>query len=68
MEKKRIDLCTTFTPFPCVLVCGQQMETLQSQITSSTTEVKTFTTELSELKRTYQSLEISLQSILKEVL
>lgn len=43
------------------------METLQLQITTSTTEVKTFTSELSELRRTYQALEISLQGILKEV-
>lgn len=43
------------------------MLTLQTQIETKTTEVKTFTSELSELKRTYQTMEISLQSILKEV-
>lgn len=43
------------------------MESLQLQISTSTTDVKTFSSELSELKRTYQALEISLQGILKEV-
>lgn len=45
----------------------KKMETLQSQIATSTTEVKTYTSELSELRRTYQTLEISLQSALQEV-
>lgn len=59
--------CRTLSPFPCVHVCVQKMQTIQSQIATSTTEVKTFSSELSDLKRTYQTLEISLQSSLKEV-
>uniref|UniRef100_A0A3Q3LTV2 Keratin 99 n=1 Tax=Labrus bergylta TaxID=56723 RepID=A0A3Q3LTV2_9LABR len=42
------------------------MEIIEREIYTCTTEVKTFSTELSELRRTYQSLEISRQSILKE--
>ncbi|XP_068585088.1 keratin, type I cytoskeletal 19-like [Cebidichthys violaceus] len=38
-----------------------KVETLQTQIVTSSQEVKTFYAELSELKRTYQSLEISHQ-------
>nr|XP_020451782.1 keratin, type I cytoskeletal 19-like [Monopterus albus] len=44
-----------------------KLEGLQTQIVSHTTEVKTHHMQLSELKRTYQSLEISLQSVLKEI-
>ncbi len=43
------------------------MDTLQTQITTSTTEVKTTSTELSDLKRTYQSLQISRESAQAEV-
>ncbi|XP_020498478.1 keratin, type I cytoskeletal 19 [Labrus bergylta] len=43
-----------------------KMEIIEREIYTCTTEVKTFSTELSELRRTYQSLEISRQSILKE--
>ncbi|XP_075946666.1 keratin, type I cytoskeletal 19-like [Anarhichas minor] len=43
-----------------------KVETLQTQIMTSSHEVKTFSTELSELKRTYQSLEISHQSTFTE--
>uniref|UniRef100_A0A8C9YEJ7 Keratin, type I cytoskeletal 20 n=1 Tax=Sander lucioperca TaxID=283035 RepID=A0A8C9YEJ7_SANLU len=43
------------------------VELLNTQITTCTTEVKTFYTQLSELKRTLQTLEISRQSILTEV-
>lgn len=64
MEKKRLVYNVDTIS---LLVCAQKMEILQSQITKHTTEVTTFTSELSELKRTYQSLEISLQSLLKEV-
>ncbi|KAM8773656.1 keratin, type I cytoskeletal 19-like [Acanthopagrus schlegelii] len=39
-----------------------KVDNLQSQISSKTTEVKTSSSELSELKRTYQSLEISRSS------
>ncbi|XP_049426881.1 keratin, type I cytoskeletal 19-like [Epinephelus fuscoguttatus] len=44
-----------------------KVATLQTEILQCTTEVKTFYTELSELKRTYQSLEISRQSVLTEI-
>ncbi|XP_013865636.1 keratin, type I cytoskeletal 47 kDa [Austrofundulus limnaeus] len=44
-----------------------KMEILQSQIISCTTEVKTYHTEISELKRTYQVLEISRQALYNEV-
>ncbi|KAL7403914.1 hypothetical protein ABVT39_006857 [Epinephelus coioides] len=44
-----------------------KVATLQTEILQRTTEVKTFYTELSELKRTYQSLEISRQSVLTEI-
>nr|XP_046261350.1 keratin, type I cytoskeletal 19-like [Scatophagus argus] len=44
-----------------------KVEILQSQILTSTTEVKTYHTELSDLKRTYQSLEINRQSIHTEI-
>ncbi|XP_034543165.1 keratin, type I cytoskeletal 13-like [Notolabrus celidotus] len=44
-----------------------KMEALQTEITSCTTEVKTFSTELSELKRTYQGLEISRTSVCTEL-
>lgn len=50
----------------CVSVC-KKVETLQTQIITHTTEVKTSHKELSELKKTYQSLEIKLQSALSEV-
>uniref|UniRef100_A0A3P9H1W6 Keratin 99 n=1 Tax=Oryzias latipes TaxID=8090 RepID=A0A3P9H1W6_ORYLA len=40
-----------------------KMESLQKEIVSCTTEVKTFETELTELKRTYQSLEIKRESV-----
>ncbi|XP_056265464.1 keratin, type I cytoskeletal 20-like [Pseudoliparis swirei] len=43
-----------------------QVDTLQSQMVSYSQEVKTFDTELSELKRTKQSLEISHQSTISE--
>lgn len=39
-----------------------KMDILQTQIITCTTEVKTFSSQLSELKRTYQSLEINCQS------
>ncbi|MEQ2277802.1 hypothetical protein XENORESO_007947 [Xenotaenia resolanae] len=44
-----------------------KMETLQEQIITCTAEVKTYHSEISELKRTYQSLEISHQSLHAEV-
>ncbi|XP_078800101.1 keratin, type I cytoskeletal 19-like [Oryzias latipes] len=44
-----------------------KMESLQKEIVSCTTEVKTFETELTELKRTYQSLEIKRESVCAEV-
>lgn len=44
-----------------------KVDVLKTQITTCTTEVKTFHTQLSELKRTYQSLEISRQSIITEI-
>ncbi|XP_031144758.2 keratin, type I cytoskeletal 19-like isoform X2 [Sander lucioperca] len=44
-----------------------KVELLNTQITTCTTEVKTFYTQLSELKRTLQTLEISRQSILTEI-
>ncbi|XP_044047359.1 keratin 99 [Siniperca chuatsi] len=44
-----------------------KVDILQTQIITCTTEVKTFYTKLSELKRTYQSLEISRQSIITEI-
>lgn len=44
-----------------------KMENLRTQIITCTTEVKTYHTELSELKRTYQSLEISCQGVHAEV-
>ncbi|RVE75754.1 hypothetical protein OJAV_G00001940 [Oryzias javanicus] len=44
-----------------------KMESLQEEIVSCTTEVKTFQTELTELRRTYQSLEIKRQSVCAEV-
>ncbi|XP_068448353.1 keratin, type I cytoskeletal 19-like [Clinocottus analis] len=43
-----------------------QVDTLQMQIMTRSEEVKTFHTELSELKRTKQSLEINSQSIFTE--
>lgn len=49
-----------------VSVLGK-MESLQKEIVSCTTEVKTFETELTELKRTYQSLEIKWESVCAEV-
>ena len=51
----------------CDSVCLFKVELLESTIMTCTTEVKTFSTELSELKRTYQSLEISRESVLTEV-
>ncbi|XP_059394159.1 keratin, type I cytoskeletal 19-like [Carassius carassius] len=39
-------------------------EVLQTQVTSSYTEIKTSQTELTDLKRTFQSLEIELQGVL----
>lgn len=44
-----------------------KMENLRTQIITCTTEVKTYHTELSDLKRTYQSLEISRQGFYAEV-
>ncbi|XP_071764861.1 keratin 99 [Centroberyx gerrardi] len=43
-----------------------KVEILQTQISTSTTQVKTTHSELSELKRTYQSVEIELQAILSQ--
>lgn len=52
----------------CVRVfVRKKMETLQTQIITVGTEVKTFHVELSELKRTFQSLEITRQSVHTEV-
>uniref|UniRef100_A0A3Q2Q6Y7 Keratin 99 n=1 Tax=Fundulus heteroclitus TaxID=8078 RepID=A0A3Q2Q6Y7_FUNHE len=42
-------------------------ETLQEQILTCTTEVQTYHSEISKLKRTYQALEISRQSLCTEV-
>ncbi|XP_074485123.1 keratin, type I cytoskeletal 19-like [Sebastes fasciatus] len=44
-----------------------KVDILQTTIITCSTEVKTFYTELSELKRTYQSLEISRQSVHTEI-
>ncbi|XP_024115303.1 keratin, type I cytoskeletal 42 [Oryzias melastigma] len=44
-----------------------KMESLQKEIVSCTTEVKTFQTELTELRRTHQNLEIKRQSVCAEV-
>lgn len=44
-----------------------QVESLQTTILVCTTDTKTYTTELTELKRTFQSLEISRTSLLAEV-
>ncbi|XP_018520140.1 keratin, type I cytoskeletal 19 [Lates calcarifer] len=44
-----------------------KVETLRTTISACTTEVKTSYSELSELKRTYQSLEINRQSVLTEL-
>ncbi|XP_054599447.1 keratin, type I cytoskeletal 19 [Nothobranchius furzeri] len=44
-----------------------KVETLQHQIFSCSTEVKTYHTEISELKRTYQTLEINRQALQAEV-
>uniref|UniRef100_A0A3Q3BD34 Keratin 99 n=1 Tax=Kryptolebias marmoratus TaxID=37003 RepID=A0A3Q3BD34_KRYMA len=44
-----------------------KMEILQGQIITCTTEVKTYHSEISELKRTYQALEISRQALFSEV-
>ncbi|XP_016102123.1 keratin, type I cytoskeletal 19-like [Sinocyclocheilus grahami] len=41
-----------------------KVEVLQTQVTSSYTEIKTSQTELTDLKRTFQSLEIELQGVL----
>ncbi len=59
-------LCYSLHTYVGVCVC-EKVETLQSQITTSTTEVRTSSSELTELKRTYQTLEINRQSALKEV-
>ncbi|KAM4594585.1 keratin, type I cytoskeletal 20-like [Fundulus diaphanus] len=45
-----------------------KMETLQEQILTCTTEVKTYHSEISKLKRTYQALEISRESLCTEML
>lgn len=50
----------------CVFVC-KKVETLQTQIITTETEVNTFHTEMSELRRTYQSLEIMRESVMREV-
>ncbi|KAM8879873.1 keratin, type I cytoskeletal 20-like [Spinachia spinachia] len=44
-----------------------KVDSLQTQIVTSSQEVKTFYTELSELKKSYQSLEITHQSIVTEI-
>ncbi|XP_054459593.1 keratin, type I cytoskeletal 19-like [Anoplopoma fimbria] len=44
-----------------------KVESLEKEITIRSQDVKTFYSELSEKKRSYQSLEISLQSILTEI-
>ncbi|XP_034717504.1 keratin, type I cytoskeletal 19-like [Etheostoma cragini] len=44
-----------------------KVELLNSQITTCTTEGKTFSTQLSELKKTLQTVEISRESLLKEI-
>ncbi|XP_056135653.1 keratin 99 [Lampris incognitus] len=43
-----------------------KVEVLQTQITTSTTEVKTSKTELLEVRRLYQSLEVELQAMLSK--
>lgn len=50
----------------CVSVC-KKVEIFEKDIHIYTTEVNTFTTQLSELKRTYQGLEITRESIFTEV-
>lgn len=59
-------LCHSLHTYVDVCVC-EKVETLQNQITTSTTEVRTSSSELTELKRSYQTLEINRQSALKEV-
>ncbi|XP_068995907.1 keratin, type I cytoskeletal 13-like [Embiotoca jacksoni] len=44
-----------------------KVDTLQTQMISSRTEVTTSSTQLSELKKTYQSLEIKHQSVYSEI-
>ncbi|XP_032389796.1 keratin, type I cytoskeletal 15 isoform X2 [Etheostoma spectabile] len=44
-----------------------KVELLNTQITTCTTEVKTFSTQLSELKKTLQTVEINRESLLKEI-
>ncbi|XP_070711065.1 keratin, type I cytoskeletal 19-like [Pempheris klunzingeri] len=44
-----------------------QTEILQTEISACTIDMKTFYVQLSELKRTYQTLEISLQSLFTEI-
>ncbi|XP_038834833.1 keratin, type I cytoskeletal 42-like [Salvelinus namaycush] len=43
-----------------------KVEVLQSQITTSTTEVKTSQSQVTDLKRTFQSLEIELHGLLTQ--
>ena len=44
-----------------------KIESINTEITTTTVEVKSFNSELSEMKKTYQGLETSLQSLLSEV-
>lgn len=46
---------------------NSKMKILQEQIITCTTEVKTYHAEVSELRRTYQSLEISRESLCTEI-
>jgi hypothetical protein len=43
------------------------VEVLQNQITTSTTEVNTSQSQVTDLKRTFQSLEIELHGLLTQV-
>lgn len=52
-------------PFPLFSV--GQVEVVRSQVTTSVTEVKSSQTEVTDLKRTFQNLEIELQGLLTQV-
>lgn len=51
----------------CKMSLWTKVDTLQTQIVSHKTEATTIHTELSKVKKTYQALEIKLQSLLSEV-